>query len=100
MKRLDSRRLLLTGLLVRRQLRVAPALVLGLLVRLLHQAHDEVLDHLLHLHERILRNADRERRKHPAVDRRALLAEELSHAGLARVLRSNRSWRKDTDAFF
>merc|ERR1719426_358045 len=90
MKHLDSRRLLLAGLLVRRQLRVAPALVLGLLVRLLHQAHDEVLDHLLHLHERILRNADRERRKHPAVDRRALLAEELSHAGLARVLRSNR----------
>merc|ERR550514_2227642 len=90
MKRLDSRRLLLAGLLVRRQLRVAPALVLGLLVRLLHQAHDEVLDHLLHLHERILRNADRKRRQHAAVDRRALLPEELSHAGLARVLRSNR----------
>merc|ERR1719380_512232 len=89
MKRLDSRRLLLAGLLVRRQLRVAPALVLGLLVRLLHQAHDEVLDHLLHLHERILRNADRKRRQHAAVDRRALLPEELSHAGLARVLRSN-----------
>merc|ERR1719395_69007 len=89
MERLDGRRLLLAGLLVRRQLRVAPALVLGLLVRLLHQAHDEVLDHLLHLHERVLRNADRERRQHAAVDRRALLAEELSHAGLARVLRSN-----------
>merc|ERR1719506_3651968 len=89
-ERLDRRRLLLAGLLVRRQLRVAPALVLGLLVRLLHQAHDEVLDHLLHLHERILRNADRKRRQHAAVDRRALLAEELSHAGLARVLRSNR----------
>merc|ERR1719313_1939445 len=87
MKRLDSRRLLLAGLLVRRQLRVAPALVLSLLVRLLHQAHDEVLDHLLHLHERILRNADRKRRQHTAVDRRALLAEELSHTGLARVLR-------------
>merc|ERR1719454_2638512 len=93
-ERLDSRRLLLTGLLVRRQLRVAPALVLGLLVRLLHQAHDEVLDHLLHLHERVLRNADRERRQHAAVDRRALLAEELSHAGLARVLRSNRQLRE------
>merc|ERR1719324_812123 len=90
MKRLDSRRLLLTGLLVRRQLRVAPALVLRLLVRLLHQAHDEVLDLLLHLHERVLSNANRERRKYTAVDRRALLAEELSHAGLARVLRSNR----------
>merc|ERR1719506_2917602 len=90
MERLDSRRLLLARLLVRRQLRVAPALVLGLLVRLLHQAHDEVLDHLLHLHEGVLRNADRERRKHTAVDRRALLAEELGHAGLARVLRSNR----------
>merc|ERR1719313_638549 len=90
MKRLDRRRLLLAGLLVRRQLRVAPALVLGLLVRLLHQAHDEVLDHLLHLHERILRNADRERRQHTAVDRRALLAEELSHAGLVRVLRPKR----------
>merc|ERR1719263_2372139 len=90
MKGLDGRRLLLARLLVRRQLRVAPALVLGLLVRLLHQAHDEVLDHLLHLHERILSNADREGRQHTAVDRRALLAEELSHAGLARVLRSNR----------
>merc|ERR1719313_3281019 len=89
MESLDSSRLLLAGLLVRRQLRVAPALVLGLLVRLLHQAHDEVLDHLLHLHERILRNADRKRREHTAVDRRALLAEELSHASLARVLRSN-----------
>merc|ERR1719506_76732 len=89
-KRLDRRRLLLAGLLVRRQLRVAPALVLSLLVRLLHQAHDEVLDHLLHLHERILSNANRERRQHAAVDRRALLAEERSHAGLARVLRSNR----------
>merc|ERR1719313_2221358 len=73
MKRLDSRRLLLAGLLV----------------RLLHQAHDEVLDHLLHLHERVLSNADREGRQHTAVDRRALLAEELSHASLARVLRSN-----------
>merc|ERR1719506_2774383 len=89
MKRLDSRRLLLAGLLVRRQLRVAPALVLRLLVRLLHQAHDEVLDHLLHLHERVLSNANRECRKHTAVDRRALLTEELSHASLARVLRSN-----------
>merc|ERR1719395_331372 len=94
MKRLHSRRLLLAGLLVRRQLRVAPALVLGLLVRLLHQAHDEVLDHLLHLHERVLRNADRKRRQHTAVDRRALLAEELSHAGLARVLRSNRQLKE------
>merc|ERR1719327_973382 len=94
MKRLDSRRLLLAGLLVRRQLRVAPALVLSLLVRLLHQAHDEVLDHLLHLHERILRNADRKRRQHTAVDRRALLAEELSHAGLARVLRAHRQLKE------
>merc|ERR1719313_3168118 len=89
-ERLDGRSLLLARLFVRGELRVAPALVLGLLVRLLHQAHDEVLDHLLHLHERVLSNANRERRKYTAVDRRALLAEELSHAGLARVLRSNR----------
>merc|ERR1719364_679549 len=89
-ERLDGRSLLLARLLVRGELRVAPALVLGLLVRLLHQAHDEVLDHLLDLHERVLSNANRERRKHTAVDRRALLTEELSHAGLARVLRSNR----------
>merc|ERR1719261_1240386 len=89
-ERLDGRNLLLARLLVRGELRVAPALVLGLLVRLLHQAHDEVLDHLLHLHERVLSNANRERRQHTAVDRRALLTEELSHARLARVLRSNR----------
>merc|ERR1719364_23855 len=89
-ERLDGRSLLLARLLVRGELRVAPALVLGLLVRLLHQAHDEVLDHLLHLHEGVLSNANRERRKHTAVDRRALLAEELSDASLARVLRSNR----------
>merc|ERR1719313_2955791 len=88
-ERLDGRRLLLARLLVRGKLRVAPALVLGLLVRLLHQAHDEVLDHLLHLDEWVLGNAHRERRKHTAVDSRALLAQELSHAGLARVLRSN-----------
>ena len=37
--------LLLARLPVRGELRVAPALVLGLLVRLLHQAHDEVLEH-------------------------------------------------------
>merc|ERR1719364_129351 len=89
-ERLDGRSLLLARLLVRGELRVAPALVLGLLVRLLHQAHDEVLDHLLHLHEGVLSNANRERRKHTAVDRRALLAEELRNASLARVLRSNR----------
>merc|ERR1719364_327028 len=89
-ERLDGRSLLLARLLVRGELRVAPALVLGLLVRLLHQAHDEVLDHLLHLHERVLSNANRERRQHTAVDRRTLLTEELSHARLARVLRSNR----------
>ena len=42
-ERLHLRGLLLPGLLIRAQLRVAPALVLRLLVRLLHQAHDEVL---------------------------------------------------------
>ena len=42
-ERLDGRRLLLARLLVRAQLRVAPALVLGLLVGLLHEADDKVL---------------------------------------------------------
>merc|ERR1719182_1376486 len=84
-QRLDRRGLLLARLLVRAQLRVAPALVLGLLVRLLHEPDDEVLDHLLHLGERVLRDADRERRQHAAVDRGALLAKELGDAGLRRV---------------
>ena len=42
-ERLDGRGLLLARRLVRAKLRVAPALVLGLLVRLLHEADDEVL---------------------------------------------------------
>merc|ERR1719482_347306 len=84
-QRLDRRGLLLARLLVRAQLRVAPALVLGLLVRLLHEPDDEVLDHLLHLGERVLRDTDRQRRQHAAVDRGTLLAKELGNAGLRRV---------------
>merc|ERR1719236_172170 len=84
---LDRRGLLLARLLVRAQLRVAPALVLGLLVRLLHEPDDQVLDHLLHLGERVLRDTDRQRRQHAAVDRGALLAKELGDAGLRRVAR-------------
>merc|ERR1719182_55768 len=86
-QRLDGRGLLLARLLVRAQLGVAPALVLGLLVGLLHEADDKVLDHLLHLGERVLRNADGERREHAAVDRGALLAKELRNASLRRVAR-------------
>ena len=43
--------LVLARLLVRAHLRVAPALVLGLLRGLLHELDDHVLDHLLHLVE-------------------------------------------------
>merc|ERR1719375_791583 len=50
---LDSLSLLFAGLLVRGKLRVAPPLVLSLLVRFLHELHDEILDHLLDLLEGI-----------------------------------------------
>mmetsp|Transcript_92272 Transcript_92272/g.266310 ORF Transcript_92272/g.266310 Transcript_92272/m.266310 type:complete len:462 (+) Transcript_92272:768-2153(+) len=79
MQGLHSLRLLLPGLLVCGELRVAPALVLRLLVRLLHEAHDEVLDHLFHLRERIVGNTHRERRKHPAVQPLAPRPQELRH---------------------
>merc|ERR1719482_831168 len=72
-ERLDRRGLLLASLLVRAQLRVAPALVLSLLVGLLHQANNQILDHLLHLGERILGDTDGKRRQDAAVDRGALL---------------------------
>mmetsp|Transcript_19100 Transcript_19100/g.42231 ORF Transcript_19100/g.42231 Transcript_19100/m.42231 type:complete len:623 (+) Transcript_19100:55-1923(+) len=50
---LDLSCLLVSGLLVGRQLGVTPSVVLGLLVGFLLQLDDHVLDHLLHLRERV-----------------------------------------------
>ncbi len=66
MKGLNSFGLLLARLLVRGELSVAPALVLSLLICLLHQLDDEVLDHLLHLGERISLHAHSQCGEHTA----------------------------------
>mmetsp|Transcript_43085 Transcript_43085/g.128696 ORF Transcript_43085/g.128696 Transcript_43085/m.128696 type:complete len:357 (-) Transcript_43085:313-1383(-) len=66
MQGLDSLSLLCASLLIRGKFRVAPALVLRLLIRLLHEAHEEVLDHLLDPREGVVRHAPRQGRQHPA----------------------------------
>merc|ERR1719247_3898904 len=58
----------LPRLLVCRQLRIAEALLVGLLVRLLHELHNEVLDHLLHLREGILCGTGGDERKVAATE--------------------------------
>merc|ERR1719313_1468780 len=78
-QRLDCHGFLFARLLVRRELCVAPALVLRLLVGLLHEPHDQILDHLLHLLEGIVLDAHGQRRQHPTVEIPALIPEVLRH---------------------
>merc|ERR1719321_613958 len=68
MERLDSFGLLFASLLVGGQLSITPALVLSLFIGLLHELHDQILDHLLHLLERIISNPHGQDRQHTAVD--------------------------------
>ena len=86
MENLHALGLLLPGLLVGGELGVAPALVLGLLVRLLHQLHDEIFDHLLDFLERIRGHANRKRREHTAADLARLVLQVSGNAKLVRVL--------------
>mmetsp|Transcript_136230 Transcript_136230/g.423333 ORF Transcript_136230/g.423333 Transcript_136230/m.423333 type:complete len:709 (-) Transcript_136230:8-2134(-) len=76
----------LAGLLVRHQLRVAPALVLRLGRGLLHELHDEVLDELLDLAEGVGRHALRDLREQPAAAEARAVREEGGDALLQRAL--------------
>mmetsp|Transcript_98655 Transcript_98655/g.255051 ORF Transcript_98655/g.255051 Transcript_98655/m.255051 type:complete len:593 (+) Transcript_98655:382-2160(+) len=67
-ERLRLGRLVLPGHLVRRQLGGAVGVVVRLLVRLLHEPHDEVLDHLLHLAEGVLLHTRGHHRQVAAVE--------------------------------
>merc|ERR1719331_939120 len=75
-------RLRLTLNLVRTELAIAPALVLSLLIRFLHELDDHILDHLLHLHERISRRARSQKRQHLRVELLGLGLKELRNLAL------------------
>mmetsp|Transcript_13914 Transcript_13914/g.35060 ORF Transcript_13914/g.35060 Transcript_13914/m.35060 type:complete len:444 (-) Transcript_13914:13-1344(-) len=82
MQRFHSFGLLLAGLFVGGKLGVTPPLLLRLLVRLLQQSHDQILDHLLHLLERVVSHAKCQSRQNPAVKLGALLVQERCHPNL------------------
>mmetsp|Transcript_29540 Transcript_29540/g.84861 ORF Transcript_29540/g.84861 Transcript_29540/m.84861 type:complete len:389 (-) Transcript_29540:1064-2230(-) len=65
---LHGLRLFLPRLLVGGELSVAPALVLGLFVGLLHEAREEVLDHLLHPAKGVVGHAAGQHREDAAVE--------------------------------
>merc|ERR1719428_867826 len=94
MEGLYSLRLLLACLLVGRKLSVAPALVLGFLIGLLHQLHDQILNHLLDLLKRIIGHTHGKGRKHTAVDARCLSLQICSHTKLIWVLGVRSELRK------
>ena len=73
MKGLNSFGLLLARLLVGGELSAAPALVLSLIICFLHQLDDEVLDHLLHLGERISLHAHSQCGEHGTAQGRGTL---------------------------
>mmetsp|Transcript_88761 Transcript_88761/g.173638 ORF Transcript_88761/g.173638 Transcript_88761/m.173638 type:complete len:333 (+) Transcript_88761:472-1470(+) len=81
---LDLGLLDLAGLLVGGQLSVAIRLVVRLAVRLLHELDNQVLDHLLHLGERVVGDAHGQRREDAAVQLLSPAAQELGHLLLPR----------------
>mmetsp|Transcript_94461 Transcript_94461/g.262832 ORF Transcript_94461/g.262832 Transcript_94461/m.262832 type:complete len:437 (-) Transcript_94461:507-1817(-) len=83
---LHGLRLLLPRLLVRGKLRVAPALVLGLLVGLLHQPDEEVLDHFPDLDEGIVGHAPGGGGEHAALQRAGTAFQEARRAQLRPAL--------------
>merc|ERR550537_1349590 len=74
--------------LVRAELAIAPALVLSLLIRLLHELDDHILDHLLHLDEGVRSRVLSQKRQHLRVELISLRRKELRN--LALVLRHGR----------
>merc|ERR1719421_1389985 len=86
MKSINSLRLLLTRLLVGGELSVAPTLVLRFLVGLLHELHNQVLYHLLHLLEWIISHTHGKGRERPAVDPRGLALQVCGNTQLVWVL--------------
>merc|ERR1719335_716319 len=78
--------LLLARLLIGRELSVTPALVLGFLIGLLHQLHNQILDHLLDLLERIVGHTHGKGREHTAVDPRCLALQICGHTELIWIL--------------
>ena len=70
-------RLLLASLPVSGQFSVTPTAVLRLFVCLLHQMDEKILDHLLDLGERIVRDSEGEFREHAAVELTGPQSEEI-----------------------
>merc|ERR1719163_1743456 len=74
-------------LLVGGELRVTPTLVLSLLVRLLHELHNQILDYLLNLLEGVIGHARRKNGEDPTVESLGLVLQISRDADLIRVLR-------------
>ena len=88
--------------LVRTELAVAPALVLRLLIRLLHELDDHVLDHLPDLPERIRRRARGKDGEHTRVKLLGLGGKEHGRLrlGLGLALRGRRAEREGVYVYY